>query len=244
MEKPDLLPFELSAARWQGAFGWGGSIRADQQEGERMARKPGSIEVSPNNPCPFLRALVAQGLVADDVASVGEVTRVIMDVTRAGDGEPRLPAAAIRAIALIANGLGPLQFARNGLHGLRLNELRNGPLDKKGAGSGILDASARINDAELARLDEFASEKTDAEGRKERGLDLAELQRMMDANFERAAGRRRKIDRRLMDGEWPILLKVMGKEGKSGRYLCVKEVSDLFVERRLPQRMAGRPIDR
>jgi hypothetical protein len=203
-----------------------------------MASKPERHEVSPNNPCPFLRALVAQGLVADDLASIGEVTRVIMDVARAGDGKPRLPAAAIRAIALIANGLGPLQ-ARNGLHGLRLNELRNGPLDKRGAGSGILDASARIVDAELARLHEFASDQTDAEGRTERGLGLAELQRMMDANFARAEGRRRKIDRRLMDGEWPILLKVMGKQGRTGRYLSVVEVRALFVERRLPARMSG-----
>ncbi|WP_280151831.1 hypothetical protein [Piscinibacter sp. XHJ-5] len=208
-----------------------------------MPHKPGPSEVSPNNPCPFLRALVAQGLAADDVEAIGEVTRVIVRVANAGDGKPQLPGAAIRAIALIANGLGPLQVARNGLRGVRLNELRNGPLDKKGAGSGILDASARINDAELARLDEFASDKTDAEGRTERGLDLAELQRMMDANFERAAGRRRKIDRRLMDGEWPILLKVMGKAGRAGRYLSITELRDLFVERRLPQRMSRRLIN-
>jgi hypothetical protein len=63
---------------------------------------------------------------------------------------------------------------------------------------------------------------------------------MMDANFERAAGRRRSIDRRLMDGEWPILLKVMGKQGKTGRYLSLVEVRDLFVERRLPERMSRR----
>lgn len=209
-----------------------------------MPRKPRSSEVSPNNPCPFLRSLVAQGRLADDVEAIGEVTGVIVDVARAGDGSPKLPAAAIRTIALIANGLGPLQVARNGLRGVRLNELRNGPLDKKGAGSGILDASARVDEVELARLDEFASDKSDAQGRTERGLDLAELQRMMDANFERAAGRRRAIDRRLMEGEWPILLKVMGKDGRGGRYLSVAEVRDLFIERRLPVRMSKRLVDR
>jgi hypothetical protein len=203
-----------------------------------MADQPAHRAVSPHNPCPFLRALVAQGVVADDVVAIGELTAAILKTANAGEGQPQLPAAAIRAIALIANGLGPLQVARNGLHGVRLNELRNGPLDKKGAGSGILDASAMVNDAELARLDQFASDKADAQGRTERGLDLAELQRMMDANFERAAGRRRRIDRRLMDGEWPILLKVMGKEGKAGRYLSVQEVRDLFVQRRLPERMS------
>lgn len=205
-----------------------------------MPSTPRTPQVSPNNPCPFLRALVAQGLLADDVASLGTVTRTIAKVANAGDGQPDLPAAAIRAIALLANGLTPLQMARNGFGGLRLNELRNGPLDKKGAGSRILDATAKVSAKELARLAEFASEKTDADGHTEPGLDLEELQRMMDANFERAAGNRRSIDRKLMDGEWPILLKVMGKQGKTGRYLSLKEVGELFIERRLPERMSGR----
>ncbi len=205
-----------------------------------MPRSLKPNEVSPNNPCPFLRALVAQGRLADDVEALGDVAKVIVDVASSGDGRPKLPATAIRAIALIANGLGPLQLARTGLRGVRLNELRNGPLDKKGAGSRILDVCARVDEAELARLDEFASDKSDAQGRSERGLDLAELQRMMNANFERAAGRRRMIDRRLMEGEWPVLLKVMGKDGRSGRYLSVAEVRDLFIERRLPQRMSKR----
>jgi hypothetical protein len=205
-----------------------------------MPSTPRSPKVSPNNPCPFLRALVAQGLLADDVVSLGTITSTIVKVANAGDGQPELPAAAIRAIALVANGLTPLQMARNGFGGLRLNELRNGPLDKKGAGSRILDAKAKVDPKELARLEEFASEKTDADGHAEPGLDLDELQRMMDANFERAAGHRRSIDRKLMDGEWPILLKVMGKQGKTGRYLSLKEVGELFVERRLPERMSGR----
>ena len=205
-----------------------------------MPSSPRSPQVSPNNPCPFLRALVAQGLLADDVASLGTVTRTIAEVANAGDEQPDLPAAAIRAIALLANGLTPLQMARNGFGGLRLNELRNGPLDKKGAGSRILDATAKVSAKELARLAEFASEKVDVDGQVEPGLDLGELQRMMYANFERAAGNRRSIDRKLMDGEWPILLKVMGKQGTTGRYLSLKEVGELFVKRRLPERMSRR----
>lgn len=198
------------------------------------------MAVSPNNPCPFLRALVEQGLLPDDRAALGEVAEVIVGVAKTGDGAPSLPALAIRTIALVANGLGPLQLARNGARGVQLDALRNGPLDKHGAGSRILDAEARVQEAELARLDRFASAKTDAEGRTERGLDAAELERMMDANFERAAGRRRKIDRRLMDGEWPVLLKVMGKQGRAGRYLSLEELRGLFVERRLPARMSKR----
>jgi hypothetical protein len=200
--------------------------------------------VSPNNPCPFLRALVSQGQLPNGDVSLAEVTRVVVEVAAAGDNHEKLPAAAVAAIALAANGLSPLQLARNALGGVTLNELRNGPLDKKGAGSRILDAKAKVNPAELARLDEFASDKVDADGKTERGLDLAEITRMMDANFERAAGHRRLIDRKLMDGEWPILLKVMGKQGgKQGKkelYLSLKDVTDLFEERALPERMMRR----
>ncbi|MEO8805872.1 MAG: hypothetical protein ABI433_07310 [Burkholderiaceae bacterium] len=208
-----------------------------------MQRTPKSgIDVSSNNPCPFLRALVAEGLLPDDKAPIGAVAKSIVAVAANGDGAPKLPEAAVRAIALVANGLTPLQLARNGVGGLRLNELRGGPLDKQGAGSGILDREARISQAELDRLDQFAGDKLDADGGAERGLGLSDLNRMMDANFERASGRRRRIDRRLMNGEWPILLRVMGKQGKTGRYLSVADVRVLFLERRLPERMV-KPLD-
>lgn len=193
--------------------------------------------VSPHNPCPFLRALVANGKLPDDQAPIAQVAKAVVEVARAGDGKPELPVAAIWAIALMANGLGPLQLGRNALGGLRLDALRGGPLDKKGVGSAILDEHAKVNEEELARLDSFASDQLDAKGRIERGLGASDLKRMMDANFERAQGRRRPIDRRLMDGEWPILLKVMGKQGKSGRYLSVAEVRDLFIKQRFPSRM-------
>ncbi|HET7864679.1 MAG TPA: hypothetical protein VFL86_09775, partial [Burkholderiaceae bacterium] len=97
-----------------------------------------SAEVSPNNPCPFLRAMVAQGVVANDTVPLGELTSAIVKVARMGDGQPHLPKAAISAIGLIANGLDPLQLLRNALQGVHLRELGNGPLDKKGAGSRIL----------------------------------------------------------------------------------------------------------
>jgi hypothetical protein len=194
-------------------------------------------DVSPNNPCPFLRALVSTGMLPDDVASLGEVTDVITRVAKTGDGHPNLPGAAIRAIAAVANGLSPLQLLRNATGGVHLNALRNGPLDKKGAGSGILDTNANVVKAELDRLDEFASDHVSASGKKERGLDLKALVHMMNENFKRAEGRRRVIDRFLMDGEWPILLKAMGKTGNDRRYLSVAELRQLFRERKLPERM-------
>jgi hypothetical protein len=209
---------------------------------EAMAGNQGGSPVSSNNPCPFLRALVANGELPDGTVGIGDLTATIVRVARTGDGAPELPATAIWAIALIANGLNPLKLARGAASGTRLNELRGGPLDKRGAGSGILDREARVDPANLARLDEFASDQVDADGKTERGLTLKDLTRMMDANFERAAGRRRAIDRRLMEGEWPILLRVMGKQGQRERYLSVAEVRDLFEKRRLPERMTRRSV--
>jgi hypothetical protein len=200
----------------------------------------GARPVSPGNPCPFLRALVAQGQLPDGDVPLGQITQTIVRVAQAGDGEPELPAAAIRAIALIANGLGPLRLVHNAASGVRLAALRGGPLDKQGSGSRILDRHADVDTAQLARLDDFAGDKTDADGQVERGLDAQDLARMMDANFERAADHRRRIDRRLMEGEWPILLKVMGKEGPAGRYLSLADLRRLFVDRKLPQRMLQR----
>lgn len=194
-------------------------------------------KVSPNNPCPFLRALVAQGMLSDRTATIGDATETIEEVAAAGEGSPSLPSLAIRLIALLANGLGPGDILDNGLNGLKLNKLRNGPFDKKGAGSRILDARALVDVDELNRLKQFASQKTKPDGGRELGLDADELRTMMDANYERAAGKRRLIDRQLMNGEWPVLLEVMGKEGKAGRYLCVREVNALFLKRTLPSRM-------
>ena len=62
----------------------------------------------------------------------------------------------------------------------------------------------------------------------------------MDANFERARGKRRWIDRKLMEGEWPVLLRIMGKGEGEQRYLSVAEVRTLFAERRLPERINAR----
>lgn len=194
-------------------------------------------KVSPNNPCPFLRALVAQGMLSDRTATIGDATETIERVAAAGEGSPSLPSLAIRLIALLANGLGPGDLLDNGLNGVRLNKLRNGPFDKKGAGSRILDAKARVDMDELNRLKQFASPKTKPDGGRELGLDADELKAMMDANYERAAGQRRLIDRQLMNGEWPVLLDVMGKEGKAGRYLSVREVNALFLKRTLPGSM-------
>lgn len=205
-----------------------------------MTNEKASNEVSPDDPCPFLRALVHQALLKGDRVSVGEISSTIIGVAKAGDGSPDLPSAAIRAIALIAHGFEPLSVANTGLHGVRPDKLRNGPLDKRGAGSRILDSHAVVNEAELSRLAGFASDKRTTDGASEPGLNAAELTTMMDQNFSRAKGHRRRIDRQLMNAEWPVLLKVLGIEGPDGRYLSVADVTRLFVERTLPERVMDR----
>ncbi len=204
-------------------------------------KQPDALPVSPDNPCPFLRAPVAEGTLGDTIEPLDKISATLVEVARTGEGSPELPAKAIYAIALIANGLGPGSLLRSKRHGVRLNALRGGPLDKKGAGSGILDVQGSVNLQALARLQEFASPKVGSDGGvPELGMGAQEIESFMDANFKRAAGRRRRIDRALMNGEWPVLLKVMGKDGPGGRYLSLADVQRLFVKRRLPKHMRVR----
>jgi hypothetical protein len=195
------------------------------------------LPVSPQNPCPFLRALVSEGLLSDAYEPLKHLSDTIRTVARTGDGAPAIDALPILLIALIANGLSPPKLLHTAVHGVQLSALRGGPLDKKGAGSGILDQSSRFDQSQLDRMATFGSDKVDADGTAETGLNLAEITKFMDANFARAKGRRRMIDRRLMDGEYPILLRVIGKQGRDERYLSIAELKTLMAERRLPDRM-------
>ena len=196
---------------------------------------------SPNNPCPFLRALAAYGYIQERMEGLSSIARKITRIGGEIHGEKQVSKNNLYVIALIANGLSPLRLLRNFLKGVDAGDLRNGPLDKKGVGSRIVDIAGNIDEAELARLNTFAIEVTDKEsGRVERGLCLKQIHRMMDANFERSKGRRRKIDRALMNGEWPVLLKVMGKNEGDDRYLSLDELRELFVNLRLPDRISQR----
>ena len=134
-----------------------------------------SIPVSANNPFPFLRALVAAGQLSDDREPLDRVAAVIIATASAGDGSPELPSAAVVGIGLVANGLNPLALMDAMRHGMRLNALRGGPLDKKGVGSGILDSRGAVNAKELARLRGFAKTKVSDDGSSELGLGLPEL---------------------------------------------------------------------
>jgi hypothetical protein len=196
--------------------------------------------VSPNNPCPFLRALVAGGHLSGHLEPLAKIADTIVAAGGESVTEPQLPRSKVYFIAMIANGLGPARLARSIRNGAQLDALRDGPFDKRGAGSRVLQPTGRIDENELARLDQFATDKVDSSGAAERGLGIQQLRTMMDANFARAAGKRRRIDRALMNDEWPVLLRVMGKVSAHGRYLSLTELRTLFVEQRLPPRITQR----
>lgn len=198
------------------------------------------IPVSPNNPCPFLRALVAGGFVDGHTVPLSTLCRTVEAASGEKGLKEKLAGLETYPVALVANGLSPLRLLRSWSSGAELDELRNGPLDKHGCGSRILDANAEVHEDEIARLAEFGKDRQDPSGGMERGLTSPEITTYMNANFARPKGKRRWYYRLLMNGEWPVLLNIMGKgEGKE-RYLSVAEVRTLFVDRRFPERIVER----
>jgi hypothetical protein len=208
----------------------------------RAGRAEASPNVSPNNPCPFLRALVAMGFIDGGVVKLSRLSGTVEAASGKTGLKGWLTALETDLVALVANGLNPMRLLASLWSGPKLDALRDGPLDKHGAGSRILDASARVNEAELARFAEFGKDQPTLDGGTEGGLTLQDITTYMDANFERAKGSRRAIDRLLMNGEWPVLLDIMGKGEGRERYLSVAEVRTLIVERRLPDRIARRLV--
>ena len=93
-----------------------------------VKKEAGPHRVSANNPCPFLRALVSTGKLADEREPLAKVAAVVAAAAHAGDGRPELPRAAIFAIASVAHGCGPLSLIATQWHGLQLNALRGDPL--------------------------------------------------------------------------------------------------------------------
>ena len=201
------------------------------------------LPVSSGNPCPMLRALVAEGYLPDQAARLKVIGDIAARLSGSGTQPHRTTGILTMLVAMIANGLNPLTIGRNLLRGVRLDQLRDGPLDKHGVGSGVLDAHGVVSAVNLERLDQFASDKTDLSGVTERGLDAQEITRMMDANLTRAGSRARGVDRKLMDAEFPVLLNMIGKDGTTGRYLSLVEVRALITEHRLPVRVTAR-LDR
>jgi len=193
-------------------------------------------QVSPDNPCPFLRALVANGYVGGHVVPLGTLTEDIG--LASGKTGVKLIGAKVAAygIAMIANGH-PL---RSMTSGAILDELRNGPLDKHGAGSRILGVDAQVHLDEIDRLAGFGHDCQNPSGGTERGLSAKEINTFMAANLKRAGDQAKWSYPYMMKGEWPVLLDILGKGEGDARYLSVAEVRTLFVDRKLPDRIAAR----
>ena len=200
----------------------------------------GQFPVSPNNPCPFLRALVANGYVGDHVVPLSRLAEMVGCAS--GETGSALTKVHIqtRMVAGIANGLGPVRVFKSATSGAVLDELRNGPLDKHGGGSRILDADAKVHEDQIERLASFGKDCKDPAGGIETGLTAKEIAAFMAANIERDGDAARWYFPILMKGEWPVLLKILGKGEGEARYLSVAEVRTLFVERRLPERITAR----
>ncbi|MCA6115753.1 hypothetical protein J6524_12745 [Bradyrhizobium sp. WSM 1738] len=200
----------------------------------------GQLPVSPNNPCPFLRALVANGYVDGHVVPLSQLTEIIGCASGETGSAQKKVRIATWIVAVIANGLGPARVFESATSGAVLDELRNGPLDKHGGGSRILDAHAKVHEDQIERLARFGKDCKDPAGGIETGLTAKEIKTFMAANIERDGDAARWYFPILMKGEWPVLLKILGKGEGEARYLSVAEVRTLFVERRLPERITAR----
>src|SRR6476661_2275919 len=146
----------------------------------------GQIPVSPNNPCPFLRALVANGYVGGHVVPLSKLAETI----ELASGEQGLKETMVgletKMVAMVANGLNPFRLVKSATEGAVLDELRNGPLDKHGAGSRILGVDAKVHLDEIDRLATFGKDRPDGAGGVERGLNAKEIAIYMAANIKRA----------------------------------------------------------
>ncbi|GLR87407.1 di-heme-cytochrome C peroxidase [Bradyrhizobium iriomotense] len=200
------------------------------------------IEVSPDNPCPFLRGLVAEGFVKGGTVPLGTLSKTIGAASGEVGWRKVKAQIEIYQVALIANGLSPWRLLKSWWSGAQLDHLRNGPLDKHGAGSRILDEHAQVHPGEIDRLASFGRDYPDPCGGVERGLNEGEVTTYMRANFERADNKRWYYPI-LMKGEWPVLLRIMGKGDRKNRYLSVAEVRTLFETRQFPSRIVQRLLN-
>ncbi|MGC2086130.1 MAG: cytochrome C, partial [Bradyrhizobium sp.] len=200
----------------------------------------GQMRVSEDNPCPFLRALVANGFVDGGTVPLPKLGGTIEAASGKHGLAARIVGIKTFGVALIANGLNPLRLLRSLVSGAELDHLRNGPLDKHGGGSRILNVDAQVQEDEIARLEGFGSDRPLPGGGTERGLDAGQIQIFMAANLKRDGAQARWYFPFLMKGEWPVLLDIMGKGDGSNRYLSTTEVRTLFVERRFPERITAR----
>ncbi|MCK1741111.1 cytochrome C [Bradyrhizobium sp. 139] len=202
-----------------------------------------SIQVSPDNPCPFLRGLVGEGFVDGGTVPLITLSQTIANASGESGLKKVSARIQVRGVALIANGFA--HILKSIWSGAQLDALRGGPLDKRGAGSRILGVDGKVNEDEIARLASFGRTYVDPNtGSSEPGLNAAEIKTFMHDNLKRAGSAARWYYPLLMKFEWPILLKIVGKgKGKDeDRYLSVADVRTLFNERKFPDRISQRVL--
>ncbi len=190
--------------------------------------------VSPDNPCPFLRALVANGYVGGHIVPRSKLAETIVLASGKKGLEEISAKMETYGVTFIANG-----FKFNSA-GVVLDELRNGPLDKHGAGSRILGVDAQVHEDEIERLARFGQECNNPAGGTERGLTAKQIDAYMADNIKRAGDAARFYYPKLMEKEWPVLLDFMGKGEGETRYLSIADVRTLFVDRKLPDQVTAR----
>src|SRR5260370_42110491 len=139
------------------------------------------VAVSPNNPCPFLRGLVAGGFVGGPIVPIPELCNNIEAASGEHGAKEKMVGIETYGVALIANGLNPLRLLKSAMSGAVLDELGNGPLDKHGAGSRILDATANVHEDEIDRLATFGKEGKDPAGGTEPRLAAEGIQNLQAA---------------------------------------------------------------
>jgi len=194
------------------------------------------VSVSPNNPCPFLRALVANGYVDGHIVPLSRLSETIGMASGKTGRQRKIAEMKTWGVAVLANGH-PVTSARSGAV---LDELRNGPLDKHGAGSRILGVDAHVHEDQIDRLASFGQDYPNSDGGTERGLNAKQIKTYMADNLKRAGKEGSLSYRIMMAGEWPILLEMLGKGEGDARYLSIADVRTLFVDRKLPKRITDR----
>lgn len=139
--------------------------------------------VSPGNPCPILRALVSHGLYNEKKEPIGYATQLLLRFAQSGEGTPSLNPFLAPIILFIANGIGFQPFIDNLFlgKGLRINQLRQGPLYKHGVSSRMIDSDGKFVEAEFER---YSTPSPFLDG-------LSSLYALCNSYFQRATRARR-----------------------------------------------------
>jgi hypothetical protein len=77
------------------------------------ATPSGQIPVSSNNPCPFLRALVANGYVGGHVVPLSQIAEMVGLASGETGSAQNDVRRKTKFVAAIANGLGPLNVLKS-----------------------------------------------------------------------------------------------------------------------------------